>query len=152
MKLLRVIVLFMYYSQEIRYFVEEYNNIETLEDSLENSPTDVALWITLARLKLHEKPVDINTENEDTFRNNIAQALSTLSRGLEENTHSEVNVMFYYIQFEITGDPFNLMSCQQCDLFTIKWHHFCSILDHFCFRYRMRCKSRFVSSFQQTGY
>ena len=112
MKLLRVIVLFMYCSQEIRYFVEEYNNIETLEDSLENSPTDVALWITLARLKLHEKPVDINTENEDTFGNNIAQALSTLSRGLEENTHSEVNVMFYYIHFEITGDPFNLIGSQ----------------------------------------
>ena len=112
MKRLRVIVLFMCCSQEIRYFVEEYNNIETLEDSLENSPTDVALWITLARLKLHEKPVDINTENEDTFRNNIAQALSTLSRGLEENTHSEVNVMFYYVHFEITGDPFNLIGSQ----------------------------------------
>ena len=116
MKLLRVIVLLMYCSQEIRYFVEEYNNIETLEDSLENSPTDVALWITLARLKLHEKPVDINTENEDTVRNNIAQALSTLSRGLEENTHSEVNVMSYYIHFESTGDPCNLIGSQQCDL------------------------------------
>ena len=132
MKLLRVIVLLMYCSQEIRYFVEEYNNIETLEDSLENSPTDVALWITLARLKLHEKPVDINTENEDTFGNNIAQALSTLSRGLEENTHSEVNVMSYYIHFESTGDPCNLIGSQQCDLFMIKWHHFLSILDHFC--------------------
>ena len=132
MKLLRVIVLLMYCSQEIRYFVEEYNNIETLEDSLENSPTDVALWITLARLKLHEKPVDINTENEDTFSNNIAQALSTLSRGLEENTHSEVNVMSYYIHFESTGDPCNLIGSQQCDLFMIKWHHFLSILDHFC--------------------
>ena len=152
MKLLRVIVLFMYCSQEIRYFVEEYNNIETLEDSLENSPTDVALWITLARLKLHEKPVGINTENEDTFGNNIAQALSTLSRGLEENTHSEVNVMFYYVHFEITGVPFNLTGSQQCDLFAIKWHHFRSILDHFCFGYKMRCKSRFVSPFQQTGY
>ena len=132
MKLLRVIVLLMYCSQEIRYFVEEYNNIETLEDSLENSPTDVALWITLARLKLHEKPVDINTENEDTFGNNIAQALSTLSRGLEENTHSEVNVMSYYIHFESTGDPCNLIGSQHFDLFTIKWHHFLSILDHFC--------------------
>ena len=132
MKLLRVIVLLMYCSQEIRYFVEEYNNIETLEDSLENSPTDVALWITLARLKLHEKPVDINTENEDTIRNNIAQALSTLSRGLEENTHSEVNVMSYYIHFESTGDPCNLIGSRQCDLFMIKWHHFLSILDHFC--------------------
>ena len=132
MKLLRVIVLLMYCSQEIRYFVEEYNNIETLEDSLENSPADVALWITLARLKLHEKPVDINTENEDTFSNNIAQALSTLSRGLEENTHSEVNVMSYYIHFESTGDPCNLIGSQQCDLFMIKWHHFLSILDHFC--------------------
>ena len=132
MKLLRVIVLLMYCSQEIRYFVEEYNNIETLEDSLENSPTDVALWITLARLKLHEKPVDINTENEDTITNNIAQALSTLSRGLEENTHSEVNVMSYYIHFESTGDPCNLIGSQQCDLFMIKWHHFLSILDHFC--------------------
>ena len=120
MKLLRVIVLLMYCSQEIRYFVEEYNNIETLEDSLENSPADVALWITLARLKLHEKPVDINTENEDTIRNNIAQALSTLSRGLEENTHSEVNVMSYYIHFESTGDPCNLIGSQQCDLFMIK--------------------------------
>ena len=108
----------MYCSQEIRYFVEEYNNIETLEASLENSPTDVALWITLARLKLHEKPVDINTENEDTFRSNIAQALSTLSRGLEENTHSEVNNLFYCIHFEITGDPFTLIGSQSCDLFT----------------------------------
>ena len=127
MKLLRVIVLLMYCSQEIRYFVEEYNNIETLEDSLENSPTDVALWITLARLKLHEKPVDINTENEDTITNNIAQALSTLSRGLEENTHSEVNVMSYYIHFESTGDPCNLISSQQCDsrlngtIFSLYW-------------------------------
>ena len=107
--------------------MEEYNNIETLEASLENSPTDVALWITLARLKLHEKPVDINTDNEDTFRSNIAQALSTLSRGLEENTHSEVNNLFYCIHFEITGDPFTLIGSQSCDLFT---NHFFFALNH----------------------
>ena len=135
----------MYCSQEIRYFVEEYNNIETLEASLENSPTDVALWITLARLKLHEKPVDINTENEDTFRSNIAQALSTLSRGLEENTHSEVNNLFYCIHFEITGDPFTLIGSQSCDLFT---NHFffcsksCSKSCHFCFKWHC-CRSIF---------
>ena len=79
-----------FHSQEIRYFLEEYNNIETLEASLENSPGDVALWIKLARLKLHQSSSDADDENDDTYRNNVMQALSTLSRGLEENTHSEV--------------------------------------------------------------
>ena len=77
-------------SQEVRYFLEEYNNIEALETSLENSPGDVALWIKLARLKLHQNFDDTLAENEDTSRNNVMQALSTLARALEENTQSEV--------------------------------------------------------------
>lgn len=75
---------FLFCSQEIRYFLEEYNNIEALETSLENSPGDVALWIKLARLKLHQNSDDTHTDN------NIRQALSTLARGLEENAQSEV--------------------------------------------------------------
>lgn len=83
---------FFFGSQEVRYFLEEYNNIEALEASLETSPGDVPLWIKLARLKLHQNSDDTQAEaeNEDTSRNNIMQALSTLARGLEENTHSEV--------------------------------------------------------------
>lgn len=77
-------------SQEVRYFLEEYNNIEALETSLENSPGDVALWIKLARLKLRQNFDDTLAENEDTSRNNVMQALSTLARALEENTQSEV--------------------------------------------------------------
>ena len=30
----------------------------------------------------------------------------------------EGNLWFYYIHFEITGDPWNLIGCQQYDLFT----------------------------------
>ncbi|KAL9984828.1 hypothetical protein ACROYT_G007164 [Oculina patagonica] len=76
-------------SQEVRYFLEEYNNIEALEASLENSPGDVALWIKLARLKLRQNSDDAQAANEETSRNNVMQALSTLARGLEENTQSE---------------------------------------------------------------
>lgn len=76
-------------SQEIRYFLEEYNNIESLEASLENSPGDVALWLKLARLKLHENNSTVEGEKEDAYNNNVMQALSTLSRGLEENNQSE---------------------------------------------------------------
>ena len=84
--------------------------------------------------------------------------------------------------FEISGDPCNLIGSQRSDLFTnytiftlnhlscsksrhscskschfcFKSHHFalyrCSILHHFCFGYKKRCKSLFVSAFQQTGY
>lgn len=75
---------FLFYSQEIRYFLEEYNNIEALETSLEDSPGDIALWTKLARLKLHQNSDDSHAEN------NIRQALSTLARGLEENAQSEV--------------------------------------------------------------
>lgn len=87
-----IVILFPFFfgSQEVRYFLEEYNNIEALETSLETSPGDVALWIKLARLKLHQNSDDTQAENLDTSRNNIMQALSTLARGLEENTHSEV--------------------------------------------------------------
>jgi len=77
-------VSFSFCSQEIRYFLEEYNNIEALETSLENSPGDIALWIKLARLKLHQNCDDPHAEN------NIRQALSTLARALEENAQSEV--------------------------------------------------------------
>ena len=77
-------------SQEIRYFSEEYDNIESLETSLENSPGDVALWLKLARLKLHQSNSTAEGEEEDTYNNNVMQALSTLSRGLEENNQSEV--------------------------------------------------------------
>lgn len=80
---------FFFCSQEIRYFLEEYNSIEALEASLDNSPGDVALWIKLARLKLHQNHDATHAENEDS-RNNVMRALSTLSRGLEENTQSEV--------------------------------------------------------------
>ena len=78
---------------------------------------------------------------------------------------------FYYIHFEITGDPCNLInsqitlffalnhicsksrhSCSKSNNFCFKLHHFCSILHHFCFEYKMRCKSLFVSTFQQIGY
>lgn len=88
---------FPFCSQEIRYFLEEYNNIEALETSLENSPGDVALWIKLARLKLHQNSDDTHAEN------NIRQALSTLARGLEENAQSEVcwvlirHATFWYV-------------------------------------------------------
>lgn len=71
----------------MRYFVEEYNSIETLEASLDNSPGDVALWIKLAKLQLHQASDD---DNVDTCLDNVSQALSTLSRGLEENANSEV--------------------------------------------------------------
>ena len=67
--------------------MEEYNNIEALETSLENSPGDIALWIKLARLKLHQNCDDPHAEN------NIRQVLSTLARALEENAHSEVQVV-----------------------------------------------------------
>ena len=30
--------------------------------------------------------------------------------------------------------------------------HFCSVSHRFCFEYKMRCKSLFVSTFQQSGY
>ncbi|XP_068711250.1 zinc finger C3H1 domain-containing protein-like isoform X2 [Montipora foliosa] len=76
-------------SQEVRYFVEDYNNMETLEASLDNSPGDVALWIKLARLQLHQNNDDITSDDADSYQDNVSQALSTLSRGLEENTHSE---------------------------------------------------------------
>ena len=74
-------------------------------------------------------------------------------------------------EFEITGDPCNLLnsqitlffalnhiysksrhSCSKSDNFCLKLHHFCSILCHFCFEYKMRCKSLFVSAFQQTAH
>ena len=80
--------------------------------------------------------------------------------------------VLYYIHFEITGYPCNLIGSQQCDLFlnctifcskricsksrhscskthhfSFKSHHFCSISHHFCFEYKMRCKSLFVSAF-----
>ena len=80
-------------SQEVRYFVEEYNNMETLEASLDNSPGDVALWIKLARLQLHQNNDDITSDDADSYQDNVSQALSTLSRGLEENTHSEVRAL-----------------------------------------------------------
>ena len=83
-------------SQEVRYFVEEYNNIETLETSLDSSPGDVALWIKLARLKLHQNNDGDNADNEDTYQDNVTQALSSLSRGLEENTQSEVFILCYF--------------------------------------------------------
>lgn len=73
--------------------MEEYNNIETLQASLESSPGDVALWIKLARLQLNQSNSDDKAENENMFENNVTQALSTLSRGLEENTESEVFVL-----------------------------------------------------------
>lgn len=76
-----------FFSQEVRYFVEEYNSIETLEASLDNSPGDVALWIKLAKLQLHQAN---DGDNVDTCLDNVSQALSTLSRGLEENANSEV--------------------------------------------------------------
>ena len=75
------------------------------------------------------------------------------------------NFSFYYIHFEITGDPCNLIGSQQCDLFTnsiifalnhicsklrhscSKSHHFCSKSQHFCptshqfcFDYKMSVK------------
>ena len=71
---------------------------------------------------------------------------------------------FYYIHFEITGDPCILIGSQQCDLLfqminhtalnhiCSKSRHSCSKLHHFCFKYKMRCKSLFVFAFQQTGY
>ena len=80
-------------SQEVRYFVEEYNNIETLEASLDSSPGDVALWIKLARLKLHQNNNGNNVDDEDSYQDNVTQALSSLSRGLEENTQSEVFIL-----------------------------------------------------------
>ena len=83
-------------SQEVRYFVEEYNNMETLEASLDNSPGDVALWIKLARLQLHQNNDDITSDDADSYQDNVSQALSTLSRGLEENTHSEVCASHLY--------------------------------------------------------
>lgn len=83
-------------SQEVRYFVEEYNNIETLEASLDSSPGDVALWIKLARLKLHQINDGDNADDEDTYQENVTQALSSLSRGLEENTQSEVVILCYF--------------------------------------------------------
>lgn len=83
--------MFAFSSQEVRYFGEEYNNIETLEALLDGSPNNVALWIKLARLKLHQNSGDASAENEDNAdKDNVTQALSTLSRGLEENTQSEV--------------------------------------------------------------
>lgn len=80
--MLNVVSLLLIYSQDVRYFSEEI--------PVESSPGDVALWIKIARSKLHQSNAESDAENEDTDENNVTQALSTLSRGLEENTQSEV--------------------------------------------------------------
>ena len=79
---------------------------------------------------------------------------------------------FYYIHFEITGDPCNLInsqitlffalnhicskshySCSKSDQLCFKLHHSCTISHHFRFEYKISCNlSLFVSAIQQIGY
>ena len=75
----------------MRYFSEEYNGIEALEEALQETPDNVTLWIKLARLRLRSKE-DESSEADSTGiqESNTVQALNTLSRGLEANTDSEV--------------------------------------------------------------
>ena len=67
--------------------------MKSLEESLEKSPSNVPLWIKLARLQLSQKVSSGHQKDLDTHNNNIRQALNTLSRGLEENTLSEVSII-----------------------------------------------------------
>ena len=75
----------------MRYFSEEYNGIEALEEALQETPDNATLWIKLARLRLRSKE-DESSEADSTGiqESNTVQALNTLSRGLEANTDSEV--------------------------------------------------------------
>ena len=79
---------------------------------------------------------------------------------------------FYYIHFEITDDPCNLVnsqitlflalnhicskshySCSKSDQLCFKLHHSCTISHHFHFEYKISCNlSLFVSAIQQIGY
>lgn len=97
-------------SQEIRYFSEVYDNIKTLTDAVEESPSDIALWIKLSRLQLHQTHDD-NGEGQDM---GLMQCLNTLSRGLEANPNSQVlscSTHFFFVAIFVValcyiGQPF----------------------------------------------
>jgi hypothetical protein len=87
---------FIFFSQEVRYFSEVYNSIKTLTDAVEESPTDVTLWIKLSRLQLNQR--NDNPEGDNGEQNNgLMQSLNSLSRGLEANSNSEVHACLYKV-------------------------------------------------------
>ncbi|XP_066910369.1 zinc finger C3H1 domain-containing protein-like [Clytia hemisphaerica] len=77
-------------SQEIRYFSNVYQTVEIMEKSLESNPTDIKLWLSLARFHMKEHKEIANAgESDNNNKTALEKALNVLSRSLEANRDSE---------------------------------------------------------------
>ena len=82
-----------YCSQEIRYFEENFDITKVLESTVSENPLDVKSWILLAQKTLASAD---NDESQGKFDEKENHALNILSRALEANANSEVQ-MFLFI-------------------------------------------------------
>ena len=78
------------FSQEIRYFSENYDSVKTLEKATQENPGDESLWIRLAMVHVGSSRTEGDKNNNG--RKNVDKALNTLAQALEHNSQSEVGV------------------------------------------------------------
>lgn len=98
----------------MRYFSEVYNSITTLSNAVQETPSDVALWIKLARLQMCQKTEEEEEDNEEQTDSGVLQSLNTLSRGLEANPGSEV----FYVFIIFVMIFFNILTRKICTLYS----------------------------------
>ena len=77
------------FSQEIRYFSENYDSVKTLEKATQENPCDESLWIRLAMVHMGSNRTEGDKNNNG--RKNVDKALNTLAQALEKNNQSEVS-------------------------------------------------------------
>lgn len=77
-----------FYSQEIRYFSENYDSIKTLEKATEENPYNENLWIRLAMVHMGSNKTEGDRNNNN--KKIVDRTLNTLVKALEYNRHSEV--------------------------------------------------------------
>ena len=82
---------FLPFSQEIRYFSENYDSVKTMEKATQENPSDESLWIRLAMVHMGSNRTEGDKNNNS--RKNVDRALNTLAQALEHNRHSEVSYM-----------------------------------------------------------
>ena len=80
----------LFNSQEVRYFSEEYDPTESLQEGISEHPEDVNLWLNLAKRILKSNIISEDNMDEMT---KVNQALNVLSKGLEANKSSEVMLL-----------------------------------------------------------
>ena len=120
------------FSQELRYFEEDYDIRRTLEALVNSNPSDVKSWILLAKQRTSKEYKTFSEYRQAAENEN--HALNILSKALEANPYSEVGTVFrtikisvsYYVIYSIYAGVFLILLSEYCEELKFLHGNICS--------------------------